>query len=158
MNIAYLGELRTSSRCGRLDQACAFGVKPNLMVFDGDEIEVKSINVKKHLHWVFADLCAEKDTIKILRDLNKGFPFASDEKERKEQEALGVKNQELVERAVEYMAAGDTEGHGKLMTEAQKLFDEAIAPMCPDELKAPKLHSVLQDPRMSSELCQRLRQ
>lgn len=38
MNIAYLGELRTSSRCGRLDQACAFGVKPNLMTFDGDEI------------------------------------------------------------------------------------------------------------------------
>ena len=37
MNIAYLGELRTSSRCGRLDQACAFGVKPNLMTFDGDE-------------------------------------------------------------------------------------------------------------------------
>ena len=35
MNIAYLGELRTSSRCGRLDQACAFGVKPNLMTFDG---------------------------------------------------------------------------------------------------------------------------
>ena len=31
MNIAYLGELRTQSRCGRLDQACAFGVKPSLM-------------------------------------------------------------------------------------------------------------------------------
>ena len=30
MNIAYLGELRTSSRCGRLDQACAFGVKPSM--------------------------------------------------------------------------------------------------------------------------------
>ena len=63
MNIAYLGELRTSSRCGRLDQACAFGVKPNLMAFDGDEIEVKSLNVKKTLNWVFADLCASKDTI-----------------------------------------------------------------------------------------------
>lgn len=25
MNIAYMGELRTPSRCGRLDQACAFG-------------------------------------------------------------------------------------------------------------------------------------
>ena len=55
MNIAYVGELRTSSRCGRLDQACAFGVKPNLMTFDGDEIEVKSLNVKKTLYWVFAE-------------------------------------------------------------------------------------------------------
>ena len=81
MNIAYLGELRTSSRCGRLDQACAFGVKPNLMTFDGDEIEVKSLNVKKQLYWVFADLCAEKDTIKILSDLNKAYPFASNEAE-----------------------------------------------------------------------------
>ena len=44
MNIAYVGELRTSSRCGRLDQACAFGVKPNLMTFDGDEIEVQTLN------------------------------------------------------------------------------------------------------------------
>ena len=47
MNIAYLGELRTSSRCGRLDQACAFGVKPTLMIFDGDDIEVKPLNVKR---------------------------------------------------------------------------------------------------------------
>ena len=50
MNIAYVGELRTSSRCGRLDQACAFGVKPNLMTFDGDEVEVRTLNVKKHLY------------------------------------------------------------------------------------------------------------
>ena len=56
MNIAYLGELRTQSRCGRLDQACAFGVKPSLMTFDGDEIDVKALNIKKHLYWVFADL------------------------------------------------------------------------------------------------------
>ena len=55
MNIAYVGELRTSSRCGRLDQACAFGVKPSLMTFDGDEIEVQTLNVKSPLHWVFAD-------------------------------------------------------------------------------------------------------
>jgi hypothetical protein len=49
------------------------------MTFDGDEIEVRSLNVKKHLYWVFADLCAEKDTIKILSDLNKGYPFPTSE-------------------------------------------------------------------------------
>ena len=106
MNIAYLGELRTSSRCGRLDQACAFGVKPNLMTFDGDEIEVRSLNVKKHLYWVFADLCAEKDTIKILSDLNKGYPFPTSEMEQREHEALGEKNLEIVDRAIKYMAEG----------------------------------------------------
>lgn len=146
MNIAYLGELRTSSRCGRLDQACAFGVKPNLMTFDGDEIEVKTLNVKKHLYWVFADLCAEKNTIKILRDLNKGFPFASNEMEEREQRALGELNHQIINRAVDYMAQGDVESLGKLMVEAQQLFDFNVAPMCPEELTSPKLHEVLNDP------------
>ena len=147
MNIAYLGELRTSSRCGRLDQACAFGVKPNLMTFDGDEIEVRSLNVKKHLYWVFADLCAEKDTIKILSDLNKAYPFPSNEKEQAEHEALGEKNLELVDKAIKCMAAGDAEGLGKLMTEAEALFDAQVAPMS-EALYAPKLHEVLQDPKI----------
>ena len=146
MNIAYVGELRTASRCGRLDQACAFGVKPNLMTFDGDEVEVKTLNVKKHLYWVFADLCAEKNTIKILRDLNKAYPFASNEMEVREQKALGEENQRIINLAIEYMAKGDAEALGKLMTGAQNLFDTSVAPMCPEELTSPKLHEVLNDP------------
>ncbi len=145
MNIAYVGEQRTSSRCGRLDQACAFGVKPNLMTFDGDEIEVQPLNVKKRLHWVFADLCGEKDTIKILADLNKAYPFASNEMERLEHEALGIRNQEIVEKAIKYMAEGDRESLGKLMTETEELFDRQVAPMCPSELTSPKLKAVLAD-------------
>ena len=145
MNIAYVGELRTSSRCGRLDQACAFGVKPNLMTFDGDEIEVRSLNVKKHLYWVFADLCAEKDTIKILSDLNKAYPFPTTDADRAEHEALGQQNLDIVNRAIQYMAEGDTESLGKLMTEAEAVFDEKVVPMSP-ALRSPKLHSVLQDP------------
>ncbi len=147
MNIAYLGELRTSSRCGRLDQACAFGVKPNLMTFDGDEIEVKSLNVKKTLYWVFADLCAEKDTIKILSDLNKAYPFASNEAEQNLHKALGEWNHDIVQKAIKHMASGDAESLGRLMTEAEAMFDKYIAPMSP-ALWAPKLHQVLQDPQI----------
>lgn len=147
MNIAYLGELRTSSRCGRLDQACAFGVKPNLMTFDGDEIEVKSLNVKKPLYWVFADLCAEKDTIKILSDLNKAYPFASNEQEHRLHEALGIRNHEIVEKAIRYMADGKVEALGELMTETERLFDEQIAPMS-KVLHAPKLKATLKDPNI----------
>lgn len=149
MNIAYLGELRTSSRCGRLDQACAFGVKPNLMTFDGDEIEVRSLNVKKPLYWVFADLCAEKNTIKILSDLNKAYPFPNSDAERAEHEALGEQNLEIVERAIKYMATGDAESLGKLMTEAEALFDAKVTPMS-SALWAPKLHSVLEDPNIQA--------
>ena len=148
MNIAYVGELRTSSRCGRLDQACAFGVKPNLMTFDGDEIEVQSLNVKKPLYWVFADLNGEKDTVKILRDLNRGYPFASNEQEELEHQALGELNQQLIDRAIKYMAEGEVEQLGKLMTEAEELFNSHVAPMCPSELGAPKLAATLADPNI----------
>ena len=145
MNIAYVGELRTSSRCGRLDQACAFGVKPNLMTFDGDEIEVKALNVKKTLYWVFADLCAEKDTIKILSDLNKAYPFATTDEEKNLHKALGEWNHDIVDKAIMYMATGDAEALGKLMTDAEAMFDKYVAPMS-SALWAPKLHQVLQDP------------
>lgn len=147
MNIAYLGELRTSSRCGRLDQACAFGVKPNLMTFDGDEISVEPMIVKNPLYWVFADLCAEKDTIKILRDLNKAYPFASNEQEEMEHKALGEYNLDIVRRATKYMANGDTQALGALMNEAEEMFNKYLAPMS-DALKAPKLEKTLNDPNI----------
>lgn len=147
MNIAYLGELRTSSRCGRLDQACAFGVKPNLMTFDGDEIEVQSLKVRKSLYWVFADLCAEKDTIRILSDLNKAYPFASNEEEQRLHDALGKQNQSIIERAVAYMAEGNAEALGQLMVETEEIFNRQVAPLS-KALKAPKLHETLHDPHI----------
>lgn len=150
MNIAYVGELRTASRCGRLDQACAFGVRPVLMNFDGEEIDVTRLNVKKDLHWVFADLNASKDTVKILKDLNKAFPFADNDKEQAIQDALGPINHEIVSRAVGYMKKGDAESLGKLMTEAQQIFDEKVAPMCPSQLQSPVLHKILSDPKLQS--------
>lgn len=147
MNIAYLGELRTSSRCGRLDQACAFGVKPTMMVFDGDEIEVKPITVRKPLHLVFADLCAAKDTIRILSDLNKAYPFANNEQEKRLQEMFGAYNHEVIQRATDYMASGNVEALGQLMDEVEQKFDEIVVPMS-KALEAPKLHKVLADPNI----------
>lgn len=150
MNIAYWGELRTASRCGRLDQACAFGVRPVLMNFDGEEITVDRLSVKKTLYWVFADLCAEKDTIKILKDLNRGFPFADNDKEQRIQEALGKDNKEIISRAIEYIKEGKLEELGELMTYAQKIFDEKVAPMCPSQLTSPVLHKTLNDPTIQA--------
>lgn len=150
MNIAYWGELRTSSRCGRLDQACAFGVRPVKMTFDAEDVDVENFNIKKPLYWVFANLNASKDTIRILADLNKGFPFAETEQEKLEQWALGEKNKEIIERAISYMRNGEVESIGKLMTEAQEIFDQFIAPMCLSQLKSPKLHSVLADEKIIS--------
>lgn len=148
MNMAYWGEQRTPSRCGRLDQACAFGVTPVAMTFDGNELDVDRIIVKKPLYYVFADLMSHKDTVKILADLNSAYPFPHNEKERILHEALGYDNQIITSRAISYISKGEVEQLGKLMTEAQANFDKKIMPMCPEELTAPVLHSVLNDEKV----------
>lgn len=145
MNIAYWGELRTPSKCGRLDQACAFGVNPVSMIFDGNELDVEKIPVKEPLHYVFADLMAGKNTVKILNDLSEAYPFAKDDIDKGVQEALGVINRDITDRAKQYMAEGRVAELGALMLEAQAIFDSKIAPKCPDELASPVLHSVFND-------------
>lgn len=144
MQAAFRGEQRTPSRCGRLDQACAYGVKPVLMVFDGAEIDSRELRVGGVFYWVIANLMASKDTIKILADLNRAYPFARNDIDKQVQEALGVDNQRIVNEAVALLEAGDAEGLGNLMNVAQALFDKKVMPAC-DELIAPVLHSVLCD-------------
>lgn len=148
MHIAYRGELLTGSRCGRLDQACAYGERPVLMHFIQNDIDVETIRVGQTFYWVIADLCAGKDTKKILAYLNKAYPFATNDIERAVQEALGEENHKIISRAREAIETGNAEELGQIMVEAQELFDKKIAPACPDELKSPVLHSVLTDPKI----------
>lgn len=149
MFIAYYGEQRTPSRCGRLDQACAYGVNPVSMIFDGNEISVKPLKIKKPLYFVISDLHSHKDTVKILADLNKCYPFAENDTERKTQEALGEDNQRFINDGISYLEDGDYEAYGKLMVRYQKNFDEKVAPSCPSELKSPVLHSLLNDENLT---------
>ena len=151
MNIAYNGEIATPSRCGRLDQACAFGKKPILMTFDGDKLNVKNIKVGEDLHFVFADLMSHKDTIKILADLNRCFPFAQNEIEENVQMGLGKLNKEIIDDSLICIENGNVEGLGKLMIKAQEIFDKFVAPACPQELTSPILHKTL-----SNEYLQKL--
>lgn len=148
MQIAYRGELLTGSRCGRLDQACAYGERPVLMHFFQNEIDVETIRVGQTFYWVIADLCAGKDTKKILAYLNKAYPFATNDIERAEQEALGPDNHKIIAKARKAIETGNAEELGRIMVEAQELFDKKIAPACPDELTSPVLHSVLNDPKI----------
>jgi len=145
MHAAYRGERRTSSRCGRLDQACAFGNSPVLMTFDGEEIDAKRLIIKEPLHWVIANLKASKDTIKILTDLNKRYPFAENDIDKNLHEALGIDNQTIIKKAIQFMKDGNKQLLGSLMTEAQEIFDRKVAPSSIEQLKAPKLHKYLND-------------
>ncbi|MCL1960001.1 MAG: sugar phosphate nucleotidyltransferase [Spirochaetes bacterium] len=150
MDIAFKGEQRTRSRCGRLDQACAFGTVPVCMHFDGDDINIERLSVKGNFHWVFADLNAKKNTIKILGDLNKCYPFAETDKEKNVHAALGELNQNIIKRAAEYLKNGEAAKIGELMIEAQNMFDSMVSPACPSELTAPILHSFLSDEKIKS--------
>ena len=149
MTIAYYGEQRTPSRCGRLDQACAFGVNPVCMTFSGNEMSVKPLKIKQPLYFVVADLNGHKDTVKILSDLNKAFPFAESEQDKKVQEALGKDNEAFIKQSCDYLEKGNLEGYGRIMREYQENFDKKVAPSCKDELSALKLHEILKDETLS---------
>lgn len=143
MEAAYRGELTTPSRCGRMDQGCAFGQRPVGMTFDADLVDVAPIRVGGTLRMLIVDLAKRKDTQRILADLNQCYPFASSDRDRAVHAYLGPVNRRIAEQAVEAIEAGDAQALGALMTEAQRQFDTYLAPVCPDELTAPKLHEVL---------------
>lgn len=143
MELAYQGEITTPSRCGRMDQGCAFGSRPVLMIFDGDRLETSELRPKADLYFVIVDLNAQKDTMRILSRLNRCYPVAENEIERGVQELLGPINKRIVHQAVEAIKAADGQRIGALMSEAQELFDRYAMPACPEELTSPVLHKVL---------------
>ncbi len=143
MELAYQGEITTPSRCGRMDQGCAFGNRPVLMVFDGDRLDTKELQVEKKLHFVLVDLQAIKNTMEILNRLNRCYPFAENDLERGVQELLGPINKRIVNQAVKTLVDSDGEQLGSLMNEAQDFFDRYAAPACPEELESPVLHKIL---------------
>jgi len=143
MEFAYLGEVITPSRCGRMDQGCAYGNQPILMGHDRDLLTVEEISVPKDLHLVIVDLCAGKNTKEILASLNRSFPFADTEIDKGVQYYLGEVNKMIAGEAVELLRNGDAEGLGALMSKAQGLFDRYLKPACPGQLTAPVLHEAL---------------
>ena len=143
MELAYQGEITTPSRCGRMDQGCAFGDRAVAMEFDGDRIETSELRPARELHLIIVDLKAKKDTLAILKHLNRCYPFAESSLERGVQELLGPINRRIVNQAIEALRAGNAERLGALMVEAQAAFDRYAAPASPDELRSPVLHRVL---------------
>jgi UTP-glucose-1-phosphate uridylyltransferase/mevalonate kinase len=143
MELAYQGEITTPSRCGRMDQGCAFGSRPVLMTFDGDRLETKEIQVKQDFYLVVVDLQAHKDTMEILNRLNRCYPIAENETERNVQQLLGPINKDIIHRAINALESSDPSQLGAIMMEAQSYFDRYATPVCPEELTAPVLHKVL---------------
>jgi len=147
MDFAYRGELLAGSQCGRMDQACAYGSRPVLLRFDGEQpMQVEPLVAGGVLHLLIVDLQSAKNTRRILADLHACFRDRADPRCAPLRAALGALNLTTVERAAAALAAGDARVLGELMSEAQAVFDRDVAPACPHELRAPKLHAVLEHP------------
>ncbi len=149
MEIAYQGEILTPSRCGRMDQACAYGTTPVFLTFDGERMDVEESFPKHDIYMVVTDLKAGKNTQKILADLNACYPKSGGKVGEDARYYLGPVNKDILFRAREILKNGDAERLGTLMTEAQRFFDHFMAPACPEELLSPKLHFVLSNPELS---------
>jgi len=146
MELAYFGERRTGSECGRMDQVCAYGRRVTFLRFDGDDFAVEPLAAGGPLHLLIVDLRRGKDTRRILADLNACFPDTPGALAAGVREVLGPRNAALLAQARSAVLAGDAAALGALMREAQALFDAAVAPASPDELAAPRLHAVLAHP------------
>lgn len=143
MNMAYTGELMTPSRCGRMDQACAFGNRCVELTYDGDFVDVKAVSAPVPLHLVLVDLRGAKNTVEILASLQSSFPFPATPAQQGVVKLLGELNARITEAALRAISVGDVAAVGRLMTEAQAAFDEYALPVCPAQLTAPLLHKLL---------------
>ena len=142
MEYAYRGEITTPSRCGRMDQGCAYQ-RPILMTFDGDRVDITELSVPENMYFVIVDLGAGKDTLLILNQLSHCYPFADSELEKNVQHYLGPLSAQITQEAHQSLRDGDAEAVGNLMTRAQTEFDKHLIPACPSQLTAPVLHKVL---------------
>jgi len=146
MELAYQGELASGSQCGRMDQVCAYGKRLVLAHFDGHSLDIEVLRPGAPVPLLIVDLRGEKDTRRILSDLNACFTGRDDERRRALRAALGPDNAALVAGARRALESGDMCVLGGLMTEAQGLFDRCVTPACPSQLLAPRLHAVLAHP------------
>ncbi|ABG49703.1 GHMP kinase [Trichodesmium erythraeum IMS101] len=149
MELAYQGEVTTPSRCGKMDQACAYGKQAIMMIFDGEKTDIIELNPpKKDLFFVIVDLGASKDTQEILTRLNKCYIEEANKVNENVQYYLGVINADITKQAALAWQKGDGEKIGSLMLKAQIEFDKYMIPACPSQLTSPVLHLLLNYSRL----------
>ena len=141
MELAYRGEaLRTPSKCGAMDQACAYGERVVLLRFPPNgRMTVEEVAVGADIHILVADLGASKNTVRILDDLQRAFRSSHVGL----REVLGKRNRDHVEAALNAIKLGDAAELGRIYDSAQAVFDAVGPELCPTELVAPALHDAL---------------
>lgn len=175
MEAAYAAERLTGSMCGRMDQIVAIGAgrvarmhfdfehaSHELIAYDGasggdeggDVHEAGGCNgggeSDDGIFLVVADLGRRKDTARILHALRSAYPDAQGAQAERLRRYLGERNVWFVGEMERAVRKGDAAALGRLMTAAQREFDEAATPFCPEELTAPRLHAILADDEVTA--------
>ncbi|KAG2393633.1 hypothetical protein C9374_007164 [Naegleria lovaniensis] len=114
-----------------------------------DETQNDNFSDRK-IYMLLIDLNASKDTVKILKDLNKAFSpsdatIIDAQLVNNAREYLLVENVKICQQALDFVEQHNAHELGKLFSTAQNLFDRNLSPLCPSELTAPILHSILHD-------------
>lgn len=156
MELAYLGERRTPSQCGRMDQCVAHGSAPVSLIFgDNGTVHCEKIVLPKGavFHFVVADMNRSKDTQRILADLNECFKGPNNNSGGSSskdpaiaaaaREFLGATSSTFVAAAMEALRLGSPEELGAVFTRCQVAFRAALGPACPTELTSPRLYELL---------------
>lgn len=142
MALAYEAETSTGSMCGKMDQVCAYGQGVRKVVFDADKIEIYPLSVSKELQFILVDLGGEKDTKKILADLNCELKNEINMREHRLITALGMNNKCYVEDASKYLISGDVMKFGQVLNQFQNSFEKNVACFS-EKLKSPRLHKLM---------------
>ncbi|MCL5018326.1 MAG: hypothetical protein M1416_00990, partial [Candidatus Pacearchaeota archaeon] len=108
------------------------------------------LKLTKEINLLIVDLKRGKNTVKILTDLNKGFPWPSGPLDTGKHQYLGAINKGIVKNVKKTLEDGEASKLGVMMNLAQDFFDEYLRPASPEELEAPVLHSVLSMKEISS--------
>lgn len=142
MELAYEAELSIGSLCGKMDQVCAYGQGIRKIIFDADNIEIVSLPIDKELRFILVDLKGEKNTKKILSDLNNEFNSEVHSGNQILINALGKFNEMCIEKAIKNLIDGDSLKFARALEKFQENFDKNIACFS-EELQSPRLHNVM---------------
>lgn len=145
MEIAYQSERMTLSKCGRMDQVCAYSNKTFLIEFDCQQINLKPIKLRKNMYLSFAVFPYKKNTKYILECLNECYPYAQNKQDEKVQKTFGYYNMKTIKQVLTNLKKGNYLKIGKLMYKTQNRFDKYIVPMCYKELAALFFHKIYND-------------
>ena len=151
MDIAYCGERKTPSMCGKLDQVVAFGEK-SIVLMDffsnnnnNSSISFTPISNQINLFILLVDLNSTKNTIEILKSLQ-----TEHQQNKSLQDLFGKDNKQRIQQCIQLLTTSKSSTNnltkiGNIMTQYQQQFDLVAAPCTPELHNAINLHLLLKD-------------